>query len=618
MNRLSDAELRHQLERRVSASPLAHAHRDETLATIRARVAQTRQGRHAGLFRFGRWAVAAAAGTAVVLLVAAVALRLPTDERSPAQPSPSAALPSVAQPSASPLPDGLEIRVLTAQELATVVAGGDATGRIVIAEVQVGDAVLARCRQPENCWIVTIEHVEPVFSFAVAGNERPSDGVMAFRVLSDGARHLGSVALNDGEPVWQVREVRVLAGSIGAQNSLFAVEGWLSRTAVISCPAPQDNDGGSLDYWCGGSWLTAENERTTYSFSDHPRALRVQWHAYESFAPDPDATVRGAEPRHGTYLVRVAGCPGAVMGECPVWEMLGRIEASVLANAPTPSPTADGTPDRSLVDAVALAQARAVLDQWEQAVKAAPEGAIAFTGYVLHGGGWRGPDADEQKSAFLSGLIEASVELPTDIPLPSDVVWEDGSRATVPLLSAAEAFEEMRRDLVGGSCPNCRPLEVVGARLITRGAETSRGWADVPAWEFAFAGRDAPTVPITQVAVRHRIDVPRTEDVARFMGYALGTPDSTSLTVAFAGSACGPDHYAAEAVESAVGVVVLVQPDPPPPPDATPRICIALAVGRTAVVELDAPLGSRTVLDPVSGQPIPVYAELPEDGFPRP
>ena len=251
-------------------------------------------------------------------------------------------------------------------------------------------------------------------------------------------------------------------------------------------------------------------------------------------------------------------------------------------------------------------------------MNSAPEGSIAFTGFVSYGGGWRGPNADEQKSAFLSGRIEASVQLPTDEPRPDEVVWENGSRATVPLISAADALDELRRGEVGGGCPECRPLEVVGARLTTRGAETSRGWANVPAWEFLFTRRDEPTVPISHVAVRDRIDVPPAEDVAPFMGYALGTPGSTSLVVAFSGSACGPEHYTAEAVESELGVVVLVQSDPPPQPDATPGICIAMAVGRTAVVELTAPLGSRTVLDPVSAQPIPVYAELPDEGFPRP
>lgn len=285
----------------------------------------------------------------------------------------------------------------------------------------------------------------------------------------------------------------------------------------------------------------------------------------------------------------------------------------------TPSATADGTPVPSSVpetpfpepDAASSARALEVLDRWEQAVKSAPEGAIAFTGFVSHGGGWRGRHADEQKSAFLSGRIEASFQLPTDVPPPGEVTWDDGSRATVPLTSAAEAFDELRRGLVGGGCPECRPLEVVGTRLISRGAETSRGWASVPAWEFVFAGRDAPDVPVTQLAVRDRIHVPPLEDVGRDMGYALGTPNSTSLTVSFSSSACGPEDYTAKAVESELGVVVLVQPDPPPQPAATPRICRAKAVGGTAIVELESPLGSRTILDAVSGQPIPLYREMP-------
>ena len=143
--------------------------------------------------------------------------------------------------------------------------------------------------------------------------------------------------------------------------------------------------------------------------------------------------------------------------------------------AETGSPLGTAPPEPSVVlatpmpdhDAASHAQARAVLDRWEEVVNSASKGAIAFTGFVSYGGGWRGPNAGEQKSAFLSGRIEASVRLPTDEPRPGVVVWENGSRATVPLISAADAFDELRRGLVGGGCPECRPLEVVGAPQTT-------------------------------------------------------------------------------------------------------------------------------------------------------
>ena len=50
----------------------------------------------------------------------------------------------------------------------------------------------------------------------------------------------------------------------------------------------------------------------------------------------------GAQPRPGIYLVRNAGCPEVVTGDCPVWRMVGRLDARVSrlpGAAPSPTPT---------------------------------------------------------------------------------------------------------------------------------------------------------------------------------------------------------------------------------------------------------------------------------------
>ena len=64
------------------------------------------------------------------------------------------------------------------------------------------------------------------------------------------------------------------------------------------------------------------------SFSFVLDGLHVQWDAYDEFAQDPVLEgPRGAEPRFGTYLVRSAGCPPVVMGDCPVWSAVGRLDS---------------------------------------------------------------------------------------------------------------------------------------------------------------------------------------------------------------------------------------------------------------------------------------------------
>jgi UDP-N-acetylmuramyl tripeptide synthase len=90
---------------------------------------------------------------------------------------------------------------------------------------------------------------------------------------------------------------------------------------------------------------------------------------------------------------------------------------------------------------------------------------------------------------------------------------------------------------------------------------------------------------------------------------AVGTPDSTKLTVSFTGAtkpgnqACGAD-YTAEAVESDLAVVVIVVEHANP----LPASCAAVGKTRTAIATLAAPLGKRAVLEVTQGLPVPIHA----------
>ena len=88
---------------------------------------------------------------------------------------------------------------------------------------------------------------------------------------------------------------------------------------------------------------------------------------------------------------------------------------------------------------------------------------------------------------------------------------------------------------------------------------------------------------------------------------ATVTPDGRRLTVGFLGAKgpatvpCGID-YAAEPVESAVAVVVVLTSHPHNAND----MCTLMGYPRTATLTLDTPLGKRAVLDMVMGLPVPV------------
>jgi hypothetical protein len=150
----------------------------------------------------------------------------------------------------------------------------------------------------------------------------------AFQVL-DGGRLLYLGAVNDSKDdgIWTVADA-IAAAPPGADSLLYAVSGWLLQTAAAPCVAPPDFST-SQDYWCGGSWLLPDRPAPPTDGTIHlqyPGAIHVQWSAYSDFAPDPQPNGGlGGDPRLGTYLIRPAGCPPNVMGDCPVWEMVGRL-----------------------------------------------------------------------------------------------------------------------------------------------------------------------------------------------------------------------------------------------------------------------------------------------------
>jgi hypothetical protein len=151
----------------------------------------------------------------------------------------------------------------------------------------------------------------------------------AFKILTDAVEYLGPVVDSDGgDIVWSVSDIQAGEHNVPADD-LYAVEGWLVKTPPAPCPAPPDYGSGTDSaYWCGGSFVTQALTRpsSTPNVLD-PGGLHVQWDSYDDFAPNPALDAQdGAEPRLGTYLVRSAGCPPVVMGECPVWSMVGRLD----------------------------------------------------------------------------------------------------------------------------------------------------------------------------------------------------------------------------------------------------------------------------------------------------
>jgi hypothetical protein len=228
-------------------------------------------------------------------------------------------------------------------------------------------------------------------------------------------------------------------------------------------------------------------------------------------------------------------------------------------------------------------------------------------------GDWEEPVGENNKLALMSGAVDAGAPLSDSTPPAGEIRWPDGSSRTVRLRSAARALIDLKA-ASGSPCSDCRPLVVTAAALANGSAQTSRGAATVPTWNFTIAGTH---VIVTRVAVdsADRIalaPVPWNRDLApqaRSIQSATGAAMDRTLTVEFVGAPdpgskpCGAD-YAAEAVESTLAIVVIVMKHANP----APVVCPDVGAFRTAPVALAAPLGDRVVLEIEEGLPVPVSA----------
>ena len=257
-----------------------------------------------------------------------------------------------------------------------------------------------------------------------------------------------------------------------------------------------------------------------------------------------------------------------------------------------------------------MKQAQADLARWSDAVAAAG-GQTAFipvgdlTSYT---GDW-GPLADTGKQAVMAGAFEATASLPAEVPPDGELRWASGTSKAVRLISAQQAFTDLKTGAAGGQCNDCTPLLITGARLTIGSVQTSRGQAYVPVWEFTLQGTD---VLVTHVAVADRVTVtppawdPNNAPSGLSIESATGTVGGKKLTVSFTGApkpgdqSCGAD-YTAEAVESATAVVVIVTEHG----NWLPAACTLVGAIRTADAQMTSPLGDRTVLEVTEGLPVP-------------
>ncbi|WP_411069731.1 hypothetical protein [Streptomyces sp. cmx-4-25] len=130
----------------------------------------------------------------------------------------------------------------------------------------------------------------------------------------------------------------------------------------------------------------------------------------------------------------------------------------------------------------------------------------------------------------------------------------------------------------------------------------------VPAWLFTADPADAAPYTVVRTAVEDRRLAPPvttpppadegTAPARQVQSYRTGD-DGRKLTVAFWGGVCST--YTVTAEETPERVALRIEESPTEPG----RMCVAMAVEVVKTVDLDAPLGSRPVVDAASGETVP-------------
>jgi hypothetical protein len=337
--------------------------------------------------RFAGWLAATAAIVVLVVIAVPVLLSSPVPVARASSSPP--ATPSTSQrPPTHP-------QIYSGVQLAQFAGDSTQAGKVVLSDASIIHPSISSpaCILGQPCFAGVIDGNEDVAVFADWRDDVPGSGapvqtenglrwltevsvpsrssVAAYRIESDSVVLLGPALLSDGT-TWSPADLASAAGT-DASDNVYVATGWLVNTNMLSCPAPQSlmsSDPPIIDWYCGGTFLTATQERSVIPTGPNEFSLKAQFddgiHAqhggYESFAIDPEYDDQGAVPRYGTYLIRDAGCQPETMGDCPVWRVVGRLDndSSSLAATPSPAPPTEATFPQPSPSTVAIAMPRGV------------------------------------------------------------------------------------------------------------------------------------------------------------------------------------------------------------------------------------------------------------------
>jgi hypothetical protein len=268
------------------------------------------------------------------------------------------------------------------------------------------------------------------------------------------------------------------------------------------------------------------------------------------------------------------------------------------------SPGSPVSADPSVSNTAFVARAKEVVQTWQRAdmpktwrlgfVPLSSERVIALGDLGFTG---------ESKQAFMAGYFTMHAGLPLPPP-PGQVIFPDGARMTVRLLTAEAALADIDRPNTSACSHPCTPFEIIDIRLGTVKVLTTRGNASTPAWMFTIAGLKAP-IAYMAVADNDVSDIPAAPaaDYPALEGLVgaenLISVDGATVAFALGVGACDTDirplvYETSDTV--ALGGSV-----------ATPRgLCEAILKLAPVTVVLAKPVGNRALINGLNGRPLTV------------
>jgi hypothetical protein len=260
-------------------------------------------------------------------------------------------------------------------------------------------------------------------------------------------------------------------------------------------------------------------------------------------------------------------------------------------------------------------QARLVIARWNRSQAAR----LWDTGLVLTGPeplvqipANAGFDSQRQKDMFYSGHFRLATRLPAGLP-GSVVRWAGGVWMRVPVEDARSAFAKLATQTPCGGpypCSSLGDLSVVSVLPATVALPTSRGLAQVPAWQFRVAQLGWP---FTAVAVASRALLVWPPAYTRQPAPASSGPsglvavsrDGRQLTLVTAVGYCTGQpmpRVTGLVYETAAAVVIGTRVTSPASASA---VCPGVELLVRFRVTLTRQIGHRVVLSAGSGEPVP-------------